>query len=148
VANITISFVLAYLLAGLSQVMGDLVADPISKPMWALRPTFVMMLLVGMTWFTRPFVEAVHSQQVARNVAFAGLKVTIPTTSEHWFDNVALRALAIAVLARGRAICPALAKPCHATTDMDSCGADRLAFPVKEKRQDPRNKMVQELRAS
>jgi hypothetical protein len=110
VANITISFALAYLLAGLSQVTEDLAADPISKPMWALRPTFGMMLLVGMTWFTRPFVGAVHSPQVARNVAFAGLKVIVPfvmtaafvwvciTTSEHWFDNVALRILAIAVL--------------------------------------------------
>jgi hypothetical protein len=110
VANITISFVLAYLLAGLSQATEDLAADPISRPMSASRPTFGMMLLVGMTWFTRPFVEAVHSRQVARNVAFAGLKVIVPfamtvafvwvciTTSEYWFNNVALRVLAIAVL--------------------------------------------------
>jgi hypothetical protein len=110
VANITISFVLAYLLAGLSQVTEDLASDPISKPVWALRPTFGTMLLVGMTWFTRPVVEAMHSEQVARNVAFAGLKVIAPfvmtvalvwvciTASEHLFDNVPLRVLAVAVL--------------------------------------------------
>jgi len=110
VVNITISFVLAYLLAGISQITEDLAADPLSKPMWALRPTFGMMLFVGMTWFTRPFVEALHEQQVARSVTFAALKLLLPfamtvalvwvciAASEYWFENLALRILAVAVL--------------------------------------------------
>jgi hypothetical protein len=78
--------------------------------MWALRPTFGKMLLVGTTWFTRPFVEAVHSEQVARGIAFACLKVILPfvmmvtlvwvciIVSEHWFGNLALQILTVAVL--------------------------------------------------
>jgi hypothetical protein len=109
-SNITISLALAYVLLGVSQVTEDLVADPLGKPMWAMRPTFGKMLPVGLTWFTRPFVEAAHSQQVARGIAFAILKVILSfatltaytwvciVAAEYWFDNFAFRILTIAVL--------------------------------------------------
>lgn len=108
--NITISLVLAYVMLGVSQVTEDLSTDPISKSMWALRPTFGKMVLVAATWFTRPFIEAMHTEQVARGVAFAVLKVIVPfamlvaftwiciIASEYWFDNLALRILTVAVL--------------------------------------------------
>ena len=38
--NITISLVLASILAGVSQVTEDLAADPLRKPGWALQPNF------------------------------------------------------------------------------------------------------------
>jgi hypothetical protein len=95
---------------GVSQVTEDLAAEPLSNPMWALGPTFGRMLFVGTTWFIRPFIEAAHSKQVARSVAFACLNVvlTFVTTaafiwacliaSDHWFDNLALQILTVAVL--------------------------------------------------
>src|SRR5215813_9024487 len=108
--NLTISLVLAYTLLGVSQVTEDLAADPIGKPLWALRPTFGKMLLIGATWFTRPFAEAAYSPQVARGIAFAIPKVILPfammvafawvciITAQYWFDNLALRILTAAVL--------------------------------------------------
>ena len=108
--NITISIVLAYVMLGVSQVTEDLAAHRIDTPMWAVRPTFGKMLLVGALWFRRPFIEAKFSQQVARNTAFAFLKVILPLVmltafvwvciiaSERWFDSLALRIVTVAVL--------------------------------------------------
>lgn len=108
--NLTISLALAYVLSGISQVTADLTADPISKPMWAMRPTFGKMMFVGAAWFARPFIEATHSQQVARGIAFAIPKVVLPfatllvfvwlciIAAEYWFENLALRTVAVAVL--------------------------------------------------
>jgi hypothetical protein len=118
--NLTISLVLSYLLAGVSQVTEDLAADPLSRPMWAIRPTLAKMLLVGITWIARPFVEAAHSQQVARAVAFAIPKVVLPfalmtafawlciMASEYWFDNLPLRILTVAglLIIGGRFVLP------------------------------------------
>src|SRR5258707_1963607 len=108
--KITISFVLAYLLAGIPQVTDDLAADPLHRPMWAVRPTFGMGIFSGATWFARPFIEAIHSNQVARGVAFALLKVIFPlavtagfiwcciTASAYLFQNVVVQVAAVAAL--------------------------------------------------
>jgi len=61
-ANLTLSLVLAYVMAGISQVTEDLAADPVRRPIWAIQPTFGKMLLIGITWFTRPFVEAANAR--------------------------------------------------------------------------------------
>jgi hypothetical protein len=155
--NLTMSLALAYVLLGVSQVTEDLVADPFSKPMWAMRPTFGKMLLVGLTWFTRPFVEAAHSQQVARGIAFA-IPIVILSfatltaytwvciiAAEYWFDNLALR---ICASVRRRAICHTVGWSSHDAIDGDYRAAGRLVAPLKGSRQGEEHKMVQELRAS
>jgi hypothetical protein len=138
-----ISIVLAYVMLGVSQVTEDLAAEPLSKPMWALGPTFCRMLFVGTTWFMRPFIGVAHSKQVARSVAFACLNVilTFVTTaafiwvcliaSEHWFDNLALQILTAAVLLTvgGIFVAPLLSL-LYNSTDIDSCTANRFAVPA------------------
>jgi hypothetical protein len=143
--NLTISIVLAYVLAGVSQVTDDLAADPLSKPMWALRPTFGKMLFIGATWFTRPFAEAVYSPQVAREIAFAIPRVILSFSvmiafvwvciiaAEHWFDNLALRILSVTVLlfVGGRFVMPWIGLLMMPVTFLIALPVDWL-FPLKE----------------
>ncbi len=77
--------------------------------MWAIRPTFGMGIFVGATWFSRPFLKAIRSNQLARGVAFAILDVTLRlvvvtgliwyciTASAYLFDSVALQSVAVVV---------------------------------------------------
>jgi len=143
--NLTISLVLAYVLLGVSQVTEDLAADPLSKPMWALRPTFGKMLLIAATWFTRPFVDAGHSQQVARGIAFAIPKVILPfamvvmfswvciIAAEYWFDNLPLQILTVAVLLiiGGRVVMPWVSLLMMPVSWLIALPLDWL-FPLKE----------------
>jgi hypothetical protein len=108
--RIAASIALAYLLLGIIQVTDDLAADPSNRPIWALRPTFGNMIFVGATWIARPFIEALHKSQRAREVAFACLNVTwilaistgfiwcCITASVYLFNNILLQAIAIVVL--------------------------------------------------
>jgi hypothetical protein len=108
--TIAISITLAYLLAGISQVTEDLTADPIDRPMWAIRPTFGKALFVGMTWIARPFLKATHSNQIARGIAFALFTVALHLTvltgfiwcciavSAYFLNNTILQVVATAVL--------------------------------------------------
>jgi hypothetical protein len=108
--KIVISIALAYLLAGVSQVMEDLRATAFDKPHWARRPTFSKAMLFGATWIVRPFLNARRSNQLVRAVAFAFLSVALRfvvltglvwcciIASAYLFDNVALQAVAVVVL--------------------------------------------------
>lgn len=80
---IWLSLLLAYGFSGLSQVTDDLRADPVSKPMWAMRPTLGMTLLVLAAWPTRPIQDASYSDNPPRAIAFAllGLLITFITTA-------------------------------------------------------------------
>jgi len=80
---ILLSLLLAYGLAGLSQVSDDLGADLISKPAWARRPTLGMLLLVMATWPIRPIQNAGYSDNAPRSIAFAllGVLVTVLATA-------------------------------------------------------------------
>jgi hypothetical protein len=49
--------VLAYILAGVSQVTEDLTARPIDKPFWAMRPTVAKVLLYGFAWPLSPSLK-------------------------------------------------------------------------------------------
>jgi hypothetical protein len=108
--KIAISIALAYLLSGISQVTEDLAAEPTSRPPWARRPTFGKTIFVGATWFARPFLDAIHSNQIARGIAFGLLTVTLHlafftgfiwcciTTSVYLFDNAVLQVVATVTL--------------------------------------------------
>jgi hypothetical protein len=101
--KISISLILAYLMAGVSQVTEDLAADP-------LRPTVSKMFYIGATWFARPFIDAAWSNQVPRRIAFAFVEVTLPfaiitglvwcwiTAAVYLFNNVALQMIVVTIL--------------------------------------------------
>jgi len=98
--EIAISFVLAFVISGVSQVAKDLGGSPPDRPFWALRPTSGKMLLVGLTWFVRPSLDIFHCcGQLARSVAFGLLGATVRLTTlagfvfgcisiaQHFFDG-------------------------------------------------------------
>lgn len=103
--NLTISLVVAYLLAGVSQVTEDLAADPVHKPFWATRPTVAKALLHGLTWPARTLAET-----TARDTAFAtvNLIVTFLMTvgcvwltllvSEYFFQSMLARVISVAII--------------------------------------------------
>ena len=66
----------AYLLCGVSRVIKDLGIQGINRPLWALNPTTVKVLLVILGWPVRPFAESYFSsRQVARSLVFGLLSV-------------------------------------------------------------------------
>jgi len=76
--KIIISVILAYFLSGIWQIMNDIDAPIMEKPLWAIRPTISNAILVALTWFMRPiqkFLRNSHNQK-ARPIAF-GLLVVI-----------------------------------------------------------------------
>jgi hypothetical protein len=105
--NLTISMVIAYLLAGVSQVTEDLTADPIRKPFWAMRPTVAKAMLYGVTWPLRPLVGEASS---ARDVAFAAMNLIVAfsmTTgwvwltlliSEYFFQSALARVVSMVII--------------------------------------------------
>lgn len=65
---ILFSIVISYLLLGLGKVSADLSARPIHRPLWALKPTARMAILVALTW---PLGSLRRSpRQDARGTAF------------------------------------------------------------------------------
>jgi hypothetical protein len=108
--KVMISFILAYLMAGVFQVMEDLAADPAPRSFWALRPTVGQMIYAAATWVVRPFNEAAYSTLVANRVPFAFVQVAMPlaitagfvwcciTVSVRLFDNMALQMAAVTAL--------------------------------------------------
>ena len=107
--KITISLILAYLMAGVSQVTEDLAADPVRRP-WTLRPMIGQMIYTGATWVARPFNEAAYSTLVANRVPFAFVQAALPlaitagfvwcciTVSVYLLDNLALQMAAVTAL--------------------------------------------------
>jgi hypothetical protein len=84
---IVLSLLLAYGLAGLSQVTDDLGADLIAKPAWARNPTLGMTLLVMATWPMHPILDARYSENAPRDIAFALLGIAVaffPTAGLIW----------------------------------------------------------------
>jgi len=98
--EIAISFVLAFVISGVSQVAKDLGGRPLDRPFWTLQPTFWKMLLVGLTWFVRPILDISNSgAPLARSVAYGLLGATVQLTTltafvfgcismaQHFFDG-------------------------------------------------------------
>lgn len=79
--------------------------------MWTWRPTLGKILIVGASWFTRPFLENIHrSGQVARGIAFGLLGVSLQMVvltfliwgcifvANYFFDSTLLRVATTAIL--------------------------------------------------
>ena len=140
------SIALAYLWMGIAQVTDDLTARPLDRPTWAIRPTFGMSIFVGATWFSRPFLKAIRSNQPARGVAFAFLDVTLRlvvvtgfiwcciTASAYLFDNVLLQTAAVVVflIIGTRVVMPLLSLLMIPLTLIFALPIDIL-FPLKDK---------------
>lgn len=110
--EIVICAALAYVLAGISQVTKDLGGRVIDRPGWARRPTIGKVILVALTWPSRPVIGAGFSTgRLARSIAFATLGVAtqmIVLTSFLWgsyaiaglvFKNLAFQLALAAVIA-------------------------------------------------
>ena len=109
--EIIISVLLAYIIWGFFLVSKDLGGNALDRPMWAMRPTIGKAILIGATWFTRPFFECIQSEgQVARGIAvgllvFSGLMGVLTffiwvciAASAYFFDSTVLRVVTTAVL--------------------------------------------------
>jgi hypothetical protein len=108
--KITISLILAYLMAGVSQVTEDLAADPVRRPFWTLRPMVGQIIYAGATWVVRPFNEAAYSTLVANPVPFAFVRTALRlaiiagfvwcciSVSVYLFHNMALQITAVTAL--------------------------------------------------
>ncbi|MFZ2171580.1 MAG: hypothetical protein WAW61_18320 [Methylococcaceae bacterium] len=108
--EIIISALLAYVLAGVSQVTIDLGGNVNSRPMWAWEPTLGKAILVAIIWPTRPVIDN-YSTGHARSIVFGVLgfvtKMTV-LTAVIWgsytiaglaFENFAFQLILAAVIA-------------------------------------------------
>lgn len=99
--ELIVSAILAYLLLGFVQIIGDLGSSPQGKPFWAMEPTLGKALFYGLTWVVRPIVENYYSTgQFARSLVFGLLTIftkMIAVTlyifgcffvTSHFFDNI------------------------------------------------------------
>lgn len=108
--ELAISVCLAFLISGISQVSKDLGGRAIERRIWALQPTLGKALLVGATWFTRPFLEQAGHGQVVRTAVFGVMSVVLQMAvltvfiygciliAEYFFDSAVAKVVAAAVL--------------------------------------------------
>ena len=145
-STILISVCLAYLYLGLTTVMEGLNANPVGAPMWAIRPTFGKMIVVGATWICHPMLRH-RSARVSRYraIAFSLAEVAIQMAaatafiwsclwiSNHFFENMILKIIADAILITvgGALIAPILAIVLVPLTLILLCPLD-LLFPLKD----------------
>ena len=74
--KIIISVIIAYFLSGIWQIINDLDASVLEKPIWAIRPTIKDAIWVALTWFMRPILRFFNSDhQLARAIAFGLLTI-------------------------------------------------------------------------
>lgn len=109
--EIIISLILAYLFSAFTQVMKDLGGRPIDKPAWAIQPTLGIAIMIGLTWFFRPFTHVIYPNgQRARAIVFGMLEVLIQlavltaifwaaiSISTHYFDSIILQVVTVAAI--------------------------------------------------
>lgn len=78
--DIIISLVLAFVTLAISQVMRDL-REPIPDRLpWARHPTLGVALMIGATWFVRPFSYgyAAYNGHLAKAIAYGSVGVLGP----------------------------------------------------------------------
>lgn len=75
--RITISIALAYALAGISQVTQDLKADPVHRPIWAIRPTVGQAIFVAATWPLGRYLNALVPGRVQGSNAVDAIVITL-----------------------------------------------------------------------
>jgi hypothetical protein len=145
-STILISVCLAYLYLGFTTVMEGLSADPVHTPMWAIRPTFGKMIMVGATWICHPMLR-LRSARLSRGraIAFSLAEVACQMAaatafiwsciwiSNHFFENMILKIIADAILITvgGALIAPILAIVLVPLTLILLCPLD-LLFPLKD----------------
>jgi len=109
--TIIISLLLAFALSGISQVIKDLGESALNRPGWARQPTISGALMVGVSWFTRPFIDAYYSNgQMGRAIAYGLLGVIAQlsvltvffwgaiTISGNYIDSTLWQAVAVGVI--------------------------------------------------
>ena len=105
--KIAISIVLAFLLSGISQVIGDLGSPTSCRPAWARRPTLGWAIIAAATWFIHPFLGPGNK---ARTFVFGLLAVVLQmsiltgfvwlciSVATHVFDSTVLQVMTTGVL--------------------------------------------------
>lgn len=110
--EIIISAVLAYVLAGISQVTKDLGRNVVDRPIWAMEPTLGKVILFALTWPMRSLIDGFYlTGQFARSMVFGVFGVVTQITvltAFIWgsysiaglvFENLAFQLVLAAVIA-------------------------------------------------